>query len=214
MYVQAQFGEDLRDADAAILRYLVVHHRVDLPDTVLRKEQVHQHLPFHRPVGLHAQYGDGLLIDTPDEVARDIPLAVLSAVLHHSDPEGGATLKALAVALKDLQERDENTADIFIELIAQGLGKAPGADLWRHLMAVDLSFFQSPLAEEIRDEGRAEGRAEGKAGAILRVLDRRGIDVSDEDRERIASCDDLDMLDLWLDRAITATSASEVFVED
>ncbi|WP_330306709.1 MULTISPECIES: hypothetical protein [unclassified Streptomyces] len=81
-------------------------------------------------------------------------------------------------------------------------------------MAVDLSFFQSPLAEEIRDEGRAEGRAEGTAGAILRVLDRRGIDVSDEDRERIASCDDLDMLDLWLDRAITATSASEVFVED
>ena len=77
-------------------------------------------------------------------------------------------------------------------------------------MAVDLSFFQSPLAEEIRDEGRAEGRA----GAILRVLDRRGIDVSDEDRERIASCDDLDMLDLWLDRAITATSASEVFMED
>ncbi|WP_406332280.1 hypothetical protein [Streptomyces sp. NBC_00203] len=150
------------------------------------------------------------VIDTPDEVARDIPLAVLSAVLHHSDPEGGAILKALAVALKDLKERDENSADIFIELIAQGLGKAPGADLWRHLMAVDLSFFQSPLAEEIRDEGRAEGRA----GAILRVLDRRGIDVSDEDRERIASCDDLDMLDRWLDRAITATSASEVFVED
>ncbi|MFF1700486.1 ATP-binding protein [Streptomyces sp. NPDC058252] len=49
--------------------------------------------------------------------------------------------------------------------------------------------------------------------AELRVLDRGGIAVSDEDRERIASCDDLDTLDRRLDRAITATSASEVFAE-
>jgi hypothetical protein len=111
------------------------------------------------------------------------------------------------------QERDEDTADIFIELTAQGLGKSPAAELWRRLVAVDTSFFTSPLAEELRDEGRAEGRAEGKAEAILRLLDRRGIEVSSQERERIAACDDLDLLDLWFDRAIAARSAREVFAE-
>lgn len=80
-------------------------------------------------------------------------------------------------------------------------------------MAVDTSFFTSPLAEELRDEGRAEGKAEGKAEAILRLLDRRGIEVSGEERERIATCDDLGLLDLWSDRAINAATAEEVFTE-
>ncbi|MFD4409033.1 hypothetical protein [Streptomyces sp. NPDC058476] len=68
-----------------------------------------------------------------------------------------------------------------------------------------------PPGRKGRRKGR--GKAGGKAGGILRVLDRGGIAVSDEDRERIASCDDLDTLDRRLDRAITATSASEVFAE-
>ncbi len=76
-------------------------------------------------------------------------------------------------------------------------------------MAVDLSFYKSYLSEEIRDEGRAQAKAEG----ILHLLDRRGVEVSDADRERVTSCDDLDVLDLWFDRAITATSAEQVLSE-
>ncbi|MGW6902902.1 hypothetical protein [Streptomyces sp. NPDC054940] len=81
-------------------------------------------------------------------------------------------------------------------------------------MAVDLSFYKSPIAEEIRDEGRAEGRTEGRAEDILRLLDRRGIDVSNDDRERITSCDDLGVLGRWFDRAITAASTTEVFADE
>src|SRR5690606_15886596 len=84
------------------------------------------------------------------------------------------------------------------------------ADLWRHLMAVDLSFFQSQTAQKLRQEGREEGRAEGQANALLLLLHHRGVEVTDGDRERIESCDDLDVLDLWLTRAIAATSMTEV----
>jgi len=74
----------------------------------------------------------------------------------------------------------------------------------------DLSFFTSPLSQEIRTEGRVETKIKD----ILMLLDGRGVPVSDADRHRITSCDDLDTLDRWFARAITATSTSEVLDAD
>ncbi|MEK8142759.1 hypothetical protein NKH18_12640 [Streptomyces sp. M10(2022)] len=48
----------------------------------------------------------------------------------------------------------------------------------------DLSFYISPLSEEIREEGRVQGRAEGRAKNILLVLGVRGVDVTDATRGR------------------------------
>lgn len=77
-------------------------------------------------------------------------------------------------------------------------------------MAVDLSFFRSETSQRLRAEGRAEGRAQD----ILIALEERGIDVSDDAREHVAGCHDLDTLETWFRRAITATSVDELFVED
>ncbi|MCQ4204963.1 hypothetical protein M4J06_003336 [Streptomyces coelicoflavus] len=147
------------------------------------------------------------VINSPDEAARDIPLTVLSAAVHRRDPDAGAILKALATALKDLSADDESTASKFIELTEQGLGTTPAANLWRQIMAADLSFFQSQTAQNLRAEGRAVGRAE----AILLLLGDRGVEVSEEARERILGCQDLEVLDLWVRRAVTAVSVAEVF---
>jgi hypothetical protein len=57
--------------------------------------------------------------------------------------------------------------------------------------------------------GKAEGRVEGTAVAILRVLEIRGIVVSPAQRQTILGCDDLDRLDRWLSRAVSASSADE-----
>ncbi|MFF9484791.1 hypothetical protein [Streptomyces sp. NPDC014676] len=151
------------------------------------------------------------VIDSPDEAARDIPLTILSAALHRCEPEADAILNALAKALKGLSADDENTAGTFIELMEQGLGTTQAADLWRHLMAVDLSFFQSQTAQQLRAEGEARGEARGQAKAVLVLLGHRGVEVSEEDRERIIGCGDPDVLDLWLTRALTATSTAEIF---
>ena len=66
---------------------------------------------------------------------------------------------------------------------------------------------------EGKAEGRAEGKAEGIAHAVLAVLQARGIAVSETARSRILSCTDVAVLDGWIVRAATASSAAEIVSE-
>ncbi|MET8799766.1 hypothetical protein ABZV91_25645 [Nocardia sp. NPDC004568] len=152
--------------------------------------------------------GNVPVITDPAEAAADIPLTALSAITHAADPRINAILKALATALRG---EDADDLAIFGELTELGLGNTPAADIWRQLMTVDLSFFRSPTAERLRAEGRSEGRSEGIAGSILRVLERRGLAVDDETRQRIRTCSDVEVLQCWLDRAVVAETADELF---
>ncbi|MBF6177956.1 hypothetical protein [Nocardia otitidiscaviarum] len=138
---------------------------------------------------------------------EDIPLATLSAVTHATDPRIDAILKSLATALRQLDEEDARW--VFAEYTELGLGSTPAAEYWRKLMTVDLSFFRSETAQRLRDQARAAGLAEG----ILRILNRRGIDVPDESRERISMCTDLELLGVWLDRALCADNIADVFAD-
>lgn len=67
---------------------------------------------------------------------------------------------------------------------------------WRH-----------PLAEQVREEGRIQDRQE----MTLRILEWRGIPVPDSLRERLLACTDLDQLEVWAQRAVHATHATELF---
>jgi hypothetical protein len=155
------------------------------------------------------------VLTDPAEVRKDLALATLSAITHVRHPDIGAILKAVTTVLRDTPHR---IADPIVELIAQGLGKHPAAELWRNLVAVDLSFYKSYISEEIRDEGREEGRAEGEARRaaedVLEVLDVRGIDVPEAVRERIVSCDDPETLRRWHRRAVIAPSAEQIFSDE
>ena len=46
---------------------------------------------------------------------------------------------------------------------------------------------------------------------MLTVLAARGVDVPEPTRNRIAGCVDLDQLDLWLRRAVTAETVDDLF---
>ena len=151
------------------------------------------------------------VITNPAEVRKDLALATLSAITHATHPDAGAILKSMTTVLRDTPQ---NLADPIIELIAQGLGKHPAAQLWRKLVAVDLSFYKSDLSEEIRDEGRAEGAARRAAEDILEILDVRGIAVPEAVRERITACGDPEILRHWHRRAVTAPTAVEIFEDE
>lgn len=159
------------------------------------------------------------LMTDPSEVRKDLALATLATITHGKNPDIGAVLKAVTTALVDTPDAVKNPV---IEFISQGLGKLPAAALWRKLVAVDLSFYKSPLVEEIRDEARVEGRVEGRAEGetrraaedVLTVLAERGIDVPEEARERITECGDPEVLGRWLRRAVTAPTAEDVFREE
>jgi len=148
------------------------------------------------------------VITDPAKAAADLPLAALSAITHVKGPGVDGILKALSTALQTVPEA---VADPIIEFISQGLGSSRrAAELWRNLVAVDLSFYKSYISEEIRDEGRAQRGAED----ILVVLEARGIDVPDEIRDRITASTDPDLLRHWLTRAAVAPSAEEIFTDD
>ncbi|MEU5204728.1 hypothetical protein AB0H44_17745 [Streptomyces pseudogriseolus] len=57
-------------------------------------------------------------------------------------------------------------------------------------------------------------RAESRAKDLLVLLGHRGVEVSEEDRERIVGCGDPDVLGLWFRKALTATSTAEIFASD
>lgn len=152
------------------------------------------------------------VISDPAKVLEDVPLAALSTIVHGAGPDIDGILKTMSTAL---QEAPEDVRNPVIEFIFQGLDKLPAAEIWRKLVVVDLSFYKSPLFQEVREEARAEARAEGvterAAEDVLSVLDKRGIDIPEEARTRITDCDDPDILRGWLRQAAIATSIDDVF---
>ena len=77
-------------------------------------------------------------------------------------------------------------------------------------------------AEELIEQGLARGREEGwqkgreegltraRAEGVLRILTARGVHVDEAARQRILACTDVATLDRWFDRALNATTLSEV----
>ncbi|OJT26204.1 hypothetical protein BO221_06495 [Archangium sp. Cb G35] len=67
--------------------------------------------------------------------------------------------------------------------------------------------------QEGREEGREEGLQHGLSVGILRILTARGVPVDEEARQRILTCTDMATLDRWFDRALNATTLSDVLDE-
>lgn len=147
------------------------------------------------------------IITNVAEARKDLAFATLSAITHADNPGVDAILKTMSVALRDAPE---SLVEPLVELIAQGLGNRPAAQQRRNLVAVDLSFYTSPLSEEIRDEGRVENRAED----VLLILSARSVDITDATREKVTSCGDLEVLRRWLVRAAFVTTSDEIFDEE
>ncbi|WP_328555087.1 MULTISPECIES: hypothetical protein [unclassified Streptomyces] len=71
-------------------------------------------------------------------------------------------------------------------------------------------FFQNPVADQLRDEGRIEDRIE----MILRILELRGIQVSESVRLRVQACSDLEQLKPWSERAVHVTDPADLFTPE
>ncbi|MFJ3925652.1 hypothetical protein [Streptomyces sp. NPDC090022] len=188
--------------------------------------------------------GNVPLITDPAEAARNLALATFSALTHGRDERAPAILEALMQAMGatdsathlyysemlEIGLGDSPAGDTWrtlmgvtsyfpgrgtliekamLEGAARGMaeGKAEG-------LAEGLAAGKAAGLAEGKAEGQAAGLAQGKAEDILRLLDRRGIAVSLDIRVRVSACTDIDVLDHWFDRAITATTADELFGDE
>jgi predicted transposase YdaD len=80
---------------------------------------------------------------------------------------------------------------------------------------LDEAYEDGEAEGEAKGEARGEarGKAEGKADAVLRLLRVRGVALTDEQRQQVATSADLAQLDRWFYRAITAATAADVFTD-
>jgi hypothetical protein len=160
---------------------------------------------------------DGVPIVTDAEHAiRDPYLAMLSAIAHgKGDQEIAlAIAKATVAGIRRLPREDQWL--LYLLIIWNSLGE-PARKAFEMLPEVQpfLSESQRRFFTEVeakgKAEGKAEGNAEGMAKAVLKILAKRGISLTEDQGQRILACVDLGTLDRWLDRALTATTADELF---
>ncbi|MEZ4447944.1 MAG: hypothetical protein R3B09_00605 [Nannocystaceae bacterium] len=142
------------------------------------------------------------------EAARRAPeLAVLSAVAHGDEEGAGAIAFAALAASRDL---DNDHSIFYVDLVLHHLGPAARA-LLEELMATANYEFQSDFARRYYTEGKSEGILAGEALLLLRLLERKGIALSDDDRERVLRCTECAQLEAWADRLLTATGRDDIF---
>ncbi|MEU7144143.1 hypothetical protein ABZ942_32180 [Nocardia sp. NPDC046473] len=143
--------------------------------------------------------------DTAEAIA--VPeRAVLSAIAHADGPQAHEVLSAL---IAGLQKTDDQQTKMYYDIVLAALSESAQHHL-EELMTTGYEY-QSDFARMYVAEGRAEGRATEAARIVLRILDAKGISVSDEIRVRITSCDDVDQLERWVDRAALAKAADDLF---
>jgi hypothetical protein len=143
-------------------------------------------------------------LTNPDEAAERPAMAALSVAYHGADP---AVCLAFAGGLRQLPDDDAAKYHEY----AFDMAPLAVQRILEQLMTSDTWPVVSPLAKQHFGRGKKEGKAEGEAESILTVLEARGLDVTDADRERITACTDLRQLKKWLTRAVTAENTSDLF---
>jgi hypothetical protein len=76
--------------------------------------------------------------------------------------------------------------------------------------------YQSPWVKKWNrlqaeaEQAKADGNAEGEARTLLRIIERRGLALTEAQRNQIMACKDIATLDGWTDRVLTVTSVDEL----
>jgi hypothetical protein len=150
------------------------------------------------------------VITDPTAAAREPHLAVLSAVAHGRDDDIRTAVAIAAAAASGAATLPEPLRILCFALIESSLGDAARKAFE---MLPQNERFMNELMSKLTSETERRSAAEGEAHALLRVLERRGIATSAEQRERVVACSDLAILEAWLDRAATTTTIEQVFAD-
>jgi hypothetical protein len=71
--------------------------------------------------------------------------------------------------------------------------------------------YRNEFIESFVEQGHAQGIVRAKRDDILKVMQLRGIGLSDARYLEVETCLDVEQLQVWFDRAATATTANDIF---
>jgi hypothetical protein len=165
----------------------------------------------------------------PAVAEKEAELAVLSAVAHGNGPNGIAVLEAALAALEQL---DLEHAAAYFQMIYTRLREPMQRALKALVMERQTENKASfpPWMQQLIDRGKLDGLREGKLDglregkldglregkldglreALLRLVARAGIALTEGDRARIRACDDSATLDRWVENVLGAKSIDDV----
>jgi hypothetical protein len=92
------------------------------------------------------------------------------------------------------------------------LGKTPSQEA-KKMELTWADQVQKKAYKEGKAEGKAEGKVEGKIETLLKILELRKLTISKTQQGTIRACADVAQLDLWLEKALTATSLEQIFTK-
>ncbi|HKT01769.1 MAG TPA: hypothetical protein VJT31_19765 [Rugosimonospora sp.] len=145
-----------------------------------------------------------------DAARRKPELAVLSVLAHGAEPDPAPLFEAMLAALDEI---DHDHATLYTDLVLTELPAAARRNLEEFMTATG-HRYQSEFARRYYDQGEAAGEARGRVDgelmALFRVLETRGIEVSEQIRDRIVGCTDLKQLETWIGRAVTADKIEDL----
>ncbi|NRQ34186.1 hypothetical protein HII36_20365 [Nonomuraea sp. NN258] len=144
------------------------------------------------------------------DVQRYPEFATLRAA---APPHDFDTAAAVAMSLLGFEDRRGHTYYDYLRMkLPENLRKRL-EDLMIETQPRISDRFTQSLENAAEAKGRAEGEAEGEAKALRAVLEARGLEITDEQRQAIENCRDTEQLLTWTTRAATAATAEEIFGE-
>ncbi|WP_433509934.1 hypothetical protein ACQP2T_39310 [Nonomuraea sp. CA-143628] len=146
------------------------------------------------------------ILREPEDVLASLEIATLSAIAHPDD------LKTVVSVAKTLATSDDDRGLVYYDYLRGQLPISVRAQL-EEIMRTEVERRPDAFTRPIEIKAEARGEARGLATALLRVLERRELKIPSDLRQEIESCSDLELLNLWHDRAITATTSDDVFLE-
>lgn len=150
-----------------------------------------------------------------EDALTDLDFAAFCLWIHSNDPDIEGILTVMGEALA--QDSDREARDDLAGLIEDGLGSEHAREFLRNVMETLFTPRRGTIVGDARlagrEEGREEGRVKEKAERLLHLMERRGLSLTEETRQRVTACTDAPLLDLWFDRAIDAATLDEVFAD-
>ena len=169
--------------------------------SVFKVMETHDHMLLSEDLGIHFVELPNLELMSQDEKNAEGELmnwARFFAARSDEDLEAAAKRDTMVEKAMDYLEKLSEKADV--RLLAER------REMAHKMYKMELSLTR----EEGRDEGRDEGLVQGKRDALLRLLERRGIELTEAHRENIRTCSDQSLLDQWFDQALAATSVEDL----
>ncbi|WP_232524202.1 hypothetical protein [Nocardiopsis gilva] len=142
-----------------------------------------------------------------EAVIADPQLAVMGIMAH------GAQRRVVEAFAAGIRKMDPEVAPRYYEYAYRTAARS-ARRLLEEIMSSTSWPVYSPFAREHFGRGKEEGRTEEATRLLLRTLEVRAINISDEIRDRITTCTDLEQIETWLDRALIVERADDIFVPE